>query len=296
LINDILDMSKAESGRVELVPEFVDLRKMLKEIEYIFSLKIREKDLHFNTYLSDDVPGCLLLDEVRLRQILFNLVGNAVKFTDEGSIGIKIMAEVLDESRCNLIIEVEDTGIGIPESEQGKIFEPFRQREGQNVSKYGGTGLGLAITKRLLELMNGTVIVRSKEGEGSKFIAIIPDVISGAESDVVSQTEPEQLYKTDEMNEIAILIEKSLIKVSKQTEIRLRSEAFKLWLSANNTFIFDKIMEFATVMEQIATEADDATLLNYSNQLLEDVRILNIDNIIRNLPLFERILQKIQVN
>lgn len=296
LINDILDMSKAESGRVELMPEYMDLRKMLKEIEYIFSLKIREKGLDFNTFLSDEVPACLLLDEVRLRQILFNLVGNAIKFTDKGSIRIKIMSEPTDEGKCNLIIEVEDTGIGIPESQQAKIFEPFRQREGQNVSKYGGTGLGLSITKRLLELMNGTIIVRSKEGEGSKFIAIIPDVKYTSEGDRITQNEPQSLYDTDEMSEVGLLIENSQLNISKQTEKRLRSEAYKLWISANNTFIFDKIHEFASILEQIAYESGDSKLIKYSRQLLEDVRKLNIDNIIRNLPLFERILHKIKTD
>ncbi len=295
LINDILDMSKAESGRVELMPEYIDLRKMLKEIEYIFSLKIREKGLEFTTFLSEEVPACLLLDEVRLRQILFNLVGNAIKFTDKGSIGIKTMSEPADEGRCNLIIEVEDTGIGIPESQQEKIFEPFRQREGQNVSKYGGTGLGLSITKRLLELMNGTIIVRSKEGEGSKFIAIIPDVKYATESEKSPHTEPPTLYDVEEISEIGRLIEQSQIYINKQTEKRLRSEAYKLWLSANNTFIFDKIHEFASVLEQIANESGESTLIKYSRQLLEDVRKLNIDGILRNLSLFERILQKINI-
>ncbi len=178
LINDILDLSKIEAGKMELQYEPVDMYSLVNEIRHIFSLKIAEKELEFVTDIADDIPRSLLLDEVRLRQVLFNLVGNAVKFTHKGYIRLSATKIYTEEnmSRVELILAVEDTGIGIsPESEE-KIFDAFKQQEGQNTRQYGGTGLGLAITKRLVEMMGGKISVLSKPGTGSIFEIVLHHV------------------------------------------------------------------------------------------------------------------------
>ncbi len=183
IINDILDLSKIEAGKLEIHSEPVNINKILEDIRQIFTHKIQEKGIEFISDISPDVPEGLLLDEIRIRQILINLMGNAVKFTHHGyvRIGVKGSEQLSvisypSNPSFTLIIEVEDTGIGIPEDQQNVIFEKFRQQDGQSTRKYGGTGLGLAITKRLTEIMNGTVSVESKVGKGSIFRVILSDV------------------------------------------------------------------------------------------------------------------------
>lgn len=182
LINDILDLSKIEAGKMDIQYDIVDLRILFDEIRQIFKLKAEEKGLDFIIETDENLPLYLYLDEARIRQVLLNLIGNAVKFTEEGYIKLQAKGALLPDKAdtIHLIITVEDTGIGIPESQQNIIFESFRQMDGQSSRKYGGTGLGLAITKRLLEMMNGAITIKSKVGEGSTFQLFIRDVAISA--------------------------------------------------------------------------------------------------------------------
>lgn len=170
LINDILDLSKIEAGKLEVEYEPVNYISILKEIEQVFTPKIQKKDLSFEVISSPDFPSYIFMDEVRLHQILFNLVGNAIKFTQKGYIKIESSFErIADENEINLIIEIEDTGIGIPKDQVELIFEAFTQQSGQSNRQFEGTGLGLAITKRLIQKMNGTIYASSQVGKGSIF-------------------------------------------------------------------------------------------------------------------------------
>jgi PAS domain S-box-containing protein len=171
LINDILDLSKIESGKLKINHEPVNLSTLIAEIVQIFSQNISKKDIKLITELNQNLPKYILFDEVRLRQILFNVVGNAIKFTETGSIYIGINCQFLNPSNyIELKIEIEDTGIGIAEEQQAKIFDAFTQSEGQSTRKYGGTGLGLTITKRLTEMLGGNIQLISDIAKGSKFI------------------------------------------------------------------------------------------------------------------------------
>ncbi len=176
LINDILDLSKIEAGKMELLYEPVNPYTFIKEIQNIFSVRISEKDLDFIINVEPDIPESLLLDEVRLRQVLFNLIGNAVKFTDRGSIKLTLKNRIKnrEKSLLDLILSVEDTGSGIAEDSLKLIFEAFQQE--RNAQKSGGTGLGLAITKRLVEMMGGEISVSSQVGKGSCFDIILYNV------------------------------------------------------------------------------------------------------------------------
>lgn len=177
LINDLLDLSKIEAGKMTVIKEPVNIRVLLNEIENVFSIKLIEKGLDFELNVSEGCPVSIQSDEMRIRQILINLVSNAVKFTDKGKIRVSVKtfnSNIVDYAEyVDLKIEVEDTGIGIPESNLQQIFEAFKQQEQQDAKKYGGTGLGLTITKRLAELLNGTIQVTSKPGSGSLFTIII---------------------------------------------------------------------------------------------------------------------------
>jgi signal transduction histidine kinase/CheY-like chemotaxis protein len=177
LINDILDLSKIEAGRMDIAYEPVDITQAIREVGTMFSAKLQEKCLQLLVESDVTTPVGMMLDEIRLRQILFNLVGNAVKFTDKGYIKIILKTAPTETPRhIRLTLAVEDTGIGIPEAQQQAVFEAFRQQEGQSARKYGGTGLGLTITKRLVEMMNGEISVESALGKGSRFTAIFRSV------------------------------------------------------------------------------------------------------------------------
>ncbi len=185
LINDILDLSKIEAGKLEFKYEAVNPYFLIEEIKQIFSIKIAEKDIDFIVDVEEDIPASLILDEVRVRQIIFNLIGNAIKFTEKGF--VKFSAHRLisknDNSKIDLLVDVEDTGIGIPIDQQSHIFDAFQQQSGQSTRKYGGTGLGLSISKRLVEMMGGHISLKSTEGKGSVFSFSLPGIAIGATVD-----------------------------------------------------------------------------------------------------------------
>lgn len=178
LINDLLDLSKIEAGRLELAAESVFLPRLLEDIRQMFIPLVRKKALVLSMSLPPEMPENLLLDEVRLRQILVNLIGNAVKFTSEGEIAIAVDVQPRDaeQLRFDIAISVRDTGIGIAPEDKESIFEAFSQAHGGSSRQYGGTGLGLAITRRLVELMGGRISLESEEGRGSLFTVRLPDV------------------------------------------------------------------------------------------------------------------------
>jgi len=226
LINDILDLSKIEAGRLEIQYEPVNPQIIFTELQQIFSLKIAEKNLELIMEIDDTLPPALFLDETRLRQVLLNLIGNAVKFTDSGY--IKLCANKryteYDHSEVDLILAVEDSGIGIPADQQALIFESFRQQDGQSTRKYGGTGLGLAISKRLVEMMNGHISIKSSPGKGSRFeialhevkvAAILPAVMQYNIFDSKNITfEKVQVLVVDDIESNRDLIEEYLSQVN----------------------------------------------------------------------------------
>ncbi len=169
IINDILDFSKIEAGKLEMEIIAFDLRSLLSDFSAMMSLKIEKKGLEFICSASPDVPSRLLGDPGRLRQILINLVGNAVKFTHQGEISVQV--NLLSETTDQVILKfsVKDTGIGIAPEHQGKLFESFSQADSSTTRKYGGTGLGLSISRTLCQMMGGDIRVNSEEGQGSEF-------------------------------------------------------------------------------------------------------------------------------
>ncbi len=168
VLNDILDFSKIEAGRLDLNPIDFSLKECLDQIGRMLSLQIAGKKLEYSLSVADDVPDRLVGDPDRLRQILINLLGNAIKFTERGGISISVRREAAADG-VTLLFAVRDSGVGIPADKQGLIFEAFRQADGSTTRKYGGTGLGLAICSRLVALMGGSIWVESEPGRGSTF-------------------------------------------------------------------------------------------------------------------------------
>ncbi len=193
LINNILDFSKIEAQKVDLRPEPIRIRTLLDEIRQLFFLKVTEKQLGLSLEVDDAVPDLLVLDSTQLRRILFNLVGNAVKFTQKGCVRIRLQSEqakpLRTQRKINLTITVEDTGPGIPADLHESIFDPFQQ-DSENPEQSSGTGLGLAITRHLAELMNGEITLHNREGGGSIFTVRFHDVpISSSPSSVCAAAE-----------------------------------------------------------------------------------------------------------
>jgi len=169
LINDILDLSRIEAGKLRLDRLPFSLAATVEESSTLFALQARTKGLDFSSAVSGALPDTLVGDAGRVRQVLTNLIGNAVKFTDSGRIDVE--ADMLRATGDGFLVRfsVRDSGIGIPPEQQSRLFESFTQGDGSSTRKYGGTGLGLSISKQLVELMGGALGVESTPGEGSRF-------------------------------------------------------------------------------------------------------------------------------
>jgi CheY-like chemotaxis protein/HPt (histidine-containing phosphotransfer) domain-containing protein len=174
IINDILDFSRIEAGQLQVLKTAFSPVELIEEVCELLAPRAHERDLEFVCDIETKVPESLAGDPLRLRQVVTNLVGNAVKYTQKGSITLRASAVPQPEDSVMLRIEVEDTGYGIPEEQLQKMFEPFTQGDSFETRKQGGTGLGLAITKQLVTLLGGEVNVTSKLGTGSKFWVTIP--------------------------------------------------------------------------------------------------------------------------
>lgn len=194
LINDILDLSKIEAGKLDIDKSPANPHALFEEVANIFALSLKQKGVDMLVEVESGIPERLMLDTVRLRQVLINLMGNAVKFTESGYVKLRAYTEAEDSvhSRLNLKIDVEDSGIGIPEAELHTIFDEFNQTAGQDLSRFGGTGLGLAISSRLVRLMGGELTVHSQPGTGSTFTVNLDHVdvasIAADEEDKQEQT------------------------------------------------------------------------------------------------------------
>lgn len=196
IINDILDFSKIEAGKLELESIPFSLKETLQTVQDTLRFKAEEKSLLLNVNLDENADKILVGDPVRLNQVLLNLSGNAIKFTEKGSVTIKVSGKEKD-NKIELLFEVSDTGIGISEEQISKLFSSFSQASSDTTRKYGGTGLGLAISKKLVEMQeNGTIGVRSKIGEGTTFFFNITYPVTN-DAALVSKNTEEQVTLTN---------------------------------------------------------------------------------------------------
>jgi signal transduction histidine kinase len=169
LLNDVLDFSKMDAKRVELDRSTFDVHKLISETAHVFEIQARQKGLSLTCEIAPDVPTTVVGDSARLRQILVNLLGNALKFTPHGGVWLNAAVERSGAYDVEVHFAVNDTGIGVPTEKQHLIFQPFAQADGSMTRNYGGTGLGLSISLRLVELMDGRLWVVSEPGKGSAF-------------------------------------------------------------------------------------------------------------------------------
>jgi signal transduction histidine kinase/CheY-like chemotaxis protein len=179
IINDILDFSKIEAGRLELEKKPFSLKRVFEMVQDIFLPDALSKGLKLEFRYPDDVPVCVTGDQVRVRQVLTNLIGNAIKFTQEGGVFVDIKKIGQSKDQVKLRISVRDTGVGVPEGQQQLIFEKFTQADLSTTRKFGGTGLGLSISRQLVELMGGRIGLHSEPDKGTTFYVVLPMQLSG---------------------------------------------------------------------------------------------------------------------
>ncbi|MCP5007606.1 MAG: AAA family ATPase [Planctomycetes bacterium] len=281
LINEILDLSKIESGKIELEYSPVSLTKMFNETKLLFEQKTYKKGVELILNISSAIPEALLLDGKRLRQILINLVGNAVKFTENGSITLTADCEYLDyqsKSVIKLNISVADTGVGIPESQQLNIFDAFEQVKGQSAEKYGGTGLELAITERIVETMGGSITLESVVGHGSTFIVEIKDVEVAAVLGL--DTDQDRIF---DFNAISFVPARMLIV----DDIEYNRELLKTYLESYG-FELDEAANGREAIENIRNQEPDLVLLDMKMPEMdgyEALAILKNDEHLKHIPI-----------
>jgi PAS domain S-box-containing protein len=169
ILNDVLDYSKIEAGRMDLEHVQFSLEEPLNSVANLFGAQVEQKDLELFFEMAPDVPMEVVGDPMRLTQVLNNLIGNAIKFTDRGEIRIKVELVASDDERCTIRIAVSDTGIGLSSAQASRLFQAFTQADSSVTRKYGGTGLGLTISQKLVQLMDGEITVSSVEGQGCTF-------------------------------------------------------------------------------------------------------------------------------
>ncbi len=281
LINDVLDLSKVEAGQLQLEYSVVSSRMLFNEMEAVFGQKIRDKGLKFILDTPSDLPSALMIDESRIRQILINLIGNAIKFTESGY--IKLSAQYhypksLQHSTIDFIFSVEDTGIGIPLDQQDYIFGAFSQMKGQKTSDYGGTGLGLSITNRLIEIMGGEIILTSEVGKGSIFNIVLKNV-EIASIDII------ELNSSEQIDLSSILFEKC--KVLIVDDIELNRELIRDYLVDYDFTLFEAI-NGKEAIEEAKAQKPDLILLDMKMPVMDGYEastLLKEDDVLKNIPI-----------
>ncbi|MBM4174739.1 MAG: response regulator [Ignavibacteria bacterium] len=233
LINDILDLNKIESGKFDLFPVSFNIRKQINEITKLFEPRVLEKGIKFKTKVEENVPQNVVTDPLRIRQILVNLIGNSLKFTKQGEINLvvrNVPSNLLVENFADIEYSVTDTGIGIAPEKLNKIFEAFTQAEKDTAQKFGGTGLGLTISKRLIEMMGGSISVSSELDVGSRFWFKLPVEVTDVKGEKVEVVKEEvaESIQIRKPGEPLILVVDDDISTIRVYENSLKSKKYNL--------------------------------------------------------------------
>jgi CheY-like chemotaxis protein len=235
IINDILDFSKIEAGKLEMEHIPFRLDEVLNNLGNLIAIKAQEKGLEFLFDTHPDVPHALIGDPLRLGQIILNLTGNAVKFTEEGEIVIRTEPVRITDDEVEIKVSVQDTGIGMTQEQCAKLFQSFSQADSSTTRKYGGTGLGLTISKKLVEMMNGTIRVESELGKGSAFIF---NAVFGLASDMEIVEETAAL--TD-LGKLKVLVVDDVASAREMLQTTLESFAFRVTCVASGPAAIEAI-------------------------------------------------------
>lgn len=313
LINDLLDLSRIEAGRVNLKYTSVKVKNVLDEIRNVFSYRAEKKGIEYNELIDRDFPEEIVFDETRLRQILINLVGNAIKFTNEGHVDLVICSRSRsmqnDKAVMKMEIMIVDTGIGIPEESFKSIFDSFRQQLQLDSRKYEGTGLGLSITKRLVEAMQGKIILESEVGKGTTFKVIFPHV------EYVQQPEMQQKNKTGRKKYGKHLLNTMVNISSSKSEAgiddrkvfstmkhdkyklvldKLENALYQQWKQFESKKPLKEIKSFAQEIIKLGKKNKVKYIKEYGEQLYLTIENFDIEEMQLKLEEFPKFLQKLK--
>jgi len=286
LINDILDLSKIEADKLILEPRPVLIRPVFEDICQIFAPRAKDKGLTIKLDFDDNVPNCMILDETRIRQVLFNLVGNAIKFTHQGYIKIMVTTEsdIDDNNNKKIKIDIKDTGIGIHKDQQQKIFGSFDQHEGQSNRQYGGTGLGLSICRKLVDMMDGKIILDSETGQGATFTIYLNN-ISDCEPEAVDAQlsrdfSSQEVFDFDDNYRSTESLEINLGNNDKAMD-EINSVVMPLWYKAKKSGIFDDALLFSSAISDIGQKYQIKGMIVLSERVkvaVENFEITELEN------------------
>jgi len=302
LINDILDLSKVESGKLELELSPVNIENVFRELRDIFFQKIEEKNLDFQIIVDPSLPSEIILDELRFRQIFLNLLSNAIKFTDSGYIKLTAKSKGMnpDLLHIDLIFTVEDSGIGIPTEEHGAIFEAFTQQKGQSHARYGGTGLGLAISNRLVQLMKGTISVKSEVGKGSIFQIILNDAListnvslhSSVTQNVKNFQAPKFTFKESSIHSFNA----ENIETLKPLLDEMENDLFEEWKNLSDISSINEIEEFAYKIKYLGDKYDYSPLKKYAENLQSKALLFDMNYLLVLLKNYPILVEELRAN
>jgi signal transduction histidine kinase/ActR/RegA family two-component response regulator len=284
LINDVLDLSKIEAGKTELQYKPASIRSLFQEMKTVFSQKIAEKGLDFIVSCDQSIPATLFLDEPHLRQVIINLVSNAIKFTQTGWIRVSAMAtdyETPDDGKITLVIEVVDSGIGISKEEHDKIFDAFEQIKSHESAKHEGTGLGLAISNRLIQMMGGSIAVKSGLEKGTSFTVTIPGVVITSEEAGINTTENSLNYPSIIFKHSKILVADDIEYNREMIKIFLAGWDFETRFCQNGKEVTEEVKVFKPDlilmdMKMPVMDGYEASMMMHNDSELKDIPIIAI--------------------
>ncbi len=275
LINDILDLSKIQADKLKIYTEPVSIHAVITSIQQIFYPQVEKKQIRFILQIAPTLDGMFLLDAVRFRQILFNLLGNAIKFTDKGYIKLTLSGKALgnEDKFYEIKITVKDTGSGIPEKDQKLIFEAFRQSSGPQAAQRQGTGLGLSITKRLVEAMNGEITLKSEEGKGSTFTIKLHKVQKARKIESALTKTPRKLTVRQNRKK------SPAIKINDALRQDFSGKFLTLWEKIVKNKAIDEITAFGIEIISFGKTKNSSTLQSIGEQLVEAADHFEIERI-----------------
>lgn len=314
LINDILDLSKIEAGKMELVERETDIATLFHETHALFLEKAKKKGVDIILEVSPKMPAQMIIDANRLRQILFNLVSNAVKFTHQGQIVLSARFSFTDNALGTLEFSVSDTGIGMSEEQTELIFEEFSQVSAEANRKYEGTGLGLAIAKKLTEVMKGKIAVESQPGKGSVFSMQIPDIfVSVAKPGHEPNRPAAEAFKNQikhrnktpkpstEDHQMQIDdFDKASFSPSALHQLPLfllilKEEFLPQWNSIKDQFVIFRIESFVHKLKECAIDYQVPQFVGYANKLIQHIEYFDLEEIKNELKQFPLLVEKLEM-
>lgn len=248
LLNDILDLSRVEAGKIQLEKIELNLRDILKSVCKSMGILAKNKGLKLVGSVEEDVPELVVGDPTRIRQVVINLINNAVKFTFKGAVTVNIKVQKISGDECEVMFSVRDEGVGIPQDKQATIFEVFTQADASTTRRFGGTGLGLAISRKLVEMMGGHIGVESKEFKGSTFFFVLPfkivrkeDIPQALKAESIEDQLLAQLHKAPkrDLTHLSILLAEDNIVNQKMTMRMLEKKGWKVTAADNGQQVLD---------------------------------------------------------